>query len=463
MIDFDITSSNSQIQAKEKAIEFDSAQVSEQLREQLYQFLLPLLTLLDRFLDVRLVRTFWQAIETILLFRNRAHGLLLSELGGYLLSPEHAPAGTKRLSNLLRSNKWKSALIAVFLWQQAQERHKALEKEGEIPLLLWDESVHEKPESKKSEGLCAVRSSKAQRLARSRPGFPKPPVFVHGLHWLGLLMIGRKGKPTVAFFRWFTNKKDLQAEQASDLPAARYDLLKQCVSSWQQSVLHVFDRGYAGTKWMEACEELKARFLLRFPKRYQLLDVSGERKSAWKIFQGKPSWEERIAWDSVTNKPRRLGILASIVAHPSSPDRALWLVCARPGDGKEPWLLLTSEPIRNAEDAWQMIQAYARRWQIEMSFRFGKSELAMESPRLWTLERREKILMIVSLVYAFLLWLLDPEFLALRLWVLDKYCHRTGKRYREARAPLYRLRMAISRLWLEFPESRSLYVNQNSG
>jgi hypothetical protein len=55
--------------------------VADDLREGLYQFLLPLLALLDACLDVRLVRTFLATVEAILSFRNRAHGLLLSELG----------------------------------------------------------------------------------------------------------------------------------------------------------------------------------------------------------------------------------------------------------------------------------------------------------------------------------------------------------------------------------------------
>lgn len=98
--------------------------VAEDLRERLYQFLSPLLTVLDALIDVRLVRTFWQTIETMLLFRNRAHGLLLSELGGCLLSPEHAPAGTKRLSNLFRCDKWAADVIGDFLWKQAKERQQ---------------------------------------------------------------------------------------------------------------------------------------------------------------------------------------------------------------------------------------------------------------------------------------------------------------------------------------------------
>ena len=87
---------------------------------------MPLLALLDACLDVRLVRTFLATVETILAFRNRAHGLLLSELGAYLLGPHQAPAGTKRLSNLLRSSKWSADLIGQYLWHQAKHRHEQL-------------------------------------------------------------------------------------------------------------------------------------------------------------------------------------------------------------------------------------------------------------------------------------------------------------------------------------------------
>jgi hypothetical protein len=44
------------------------------------------------------------------------------ELGGYLASPAHAPAGTKRLSNLLHSPNWQSSQIESYLWQGAQNR-----------------------------------------------------------------------------------------------------------------------------------------------------------------------------------------------------------------------------------------------------------------------------------------------------------------------------------------------------
>jgi hypothetical protein len=46
-------------------------------------------------------------------------GFLLSELGGYLLGLDQAPAGTKRISNLLRSRHWEHKVIDRHLWQLA--------------------------------------------------------------------------------------------------------------------------------------------------------------------------------------------------------------------------------------------------------------------------------------------------------------------------------------------------------
>jgi hypothetical protein len=78
---------------------------------------------------------------------------------------------------------------------------QALHAAGEQPLLVWDASVVEKPESIKSEGLCTMRSSKARRLKRIRPGLFNPPggrpICVPGLHWLGLLVLGQAGAPNL--------------------------------------------------------------------------------------------------------------------------------------------------------------------------------------------------------------------------------------------------------------------------
>lgn len=91
-----------------------SPEVAQQLADQLEAFLHPLLLWFDAALGKRLVRTFVQTVQVILQFRHRSQGVLLSELGAYLLSPAQAPAGTKRLSNLLHSSKWTARLIERF-------------------------------------------------------------------------------------------------------------------------------------------------------------------------------------------------------------------------------------------------------------------------------------------------------------------------------------------------------------
>jgi Transposase DDE domain len=424
--------------------------VAQQMSKQLTSFVHPLLTELDKGLDLRLVQTFLATLHVLLEFRHRNNGLLLSELGGYLATPEHAPAGTKRLSNLLHSPNWSSGQIEEYLWQQADARLVELEQRESPALLLWDESVVEKPESIKLEGLCAVRSSKARRLKRIKPGYYNPPggppICVPGMHWITLVLLGRQGPPTLASMQWWTTRGIL-AISGREKEAA---LLDACQQRWGRRVIHVFDQGFAGSPRLGECFQRKLRFILRWNKEYHLRDAEGNTRRVGRISGRRRSWGERQVWDARRRQWFQAGVVAIPVTHPDY-QQPLWLVVSRPGKGRPPWYLLTTEPITCEDDAWKVVFAYARRWQIEMTYRFSKSELACESPRLWKWETRLRLLLMVSLVYSFLLTLLDVTAEKLKVWLLRFWCHRTGKRCRQATAPLYRLRWALSRLWLAYP------------
>ena len=112
---------------------------------------------------------------------------------------------------------------------------------------------------------------------------------------------------------------------------------------------------------------------------------------------------------------------------------------------------MTNEPVYTPDQAWKIILCYARRWQVEMALRFDKSELGFESLRVFSWEVRLRLFQILALVHAFLLQFLTPAFEELRSYLLDKWCHRTGKRSRETQAPLYRLRFALAFFWSRFP------------
>jgi Transposase DDE domain len=434
---------------KDKRKEAKKQEKSRELEEQLVRLVWPVLVSLKQKLDRRLVSTFLGLVLAIVMHRHRNHGLLLSELGGYLLGAEYCRAGTKRISSLVHSERWTAGVMEDFLWQAGTQRVEEIWEQGECPLVIWDESVLEKPESLRAERLCAVRSTKAVRLKRIKPGFFNPPggrpIFVPGFHWLKILVIGHKGSPTLAHMRWWTTRGEQQSQKRTEESA----VLAHVDRLWGKEVLHIWDRGFAGNPWLTQAFLHGARFVLRWPKNYYLLDEQGQLRKPGEISKGKRSWEYRLLWDARRRCQRQTGIIAFQVLDPTH-HQPLWLIVAR-RKGQSPWYLLTSEPAHSPHLAWQIVLAYARRWQVEMAIRYNKCELAFESPRVFQWQSRHKLLLIAALAYAFLLSLLTPALSSLVTWLLQTFCHRTGKRSRETSAPLYRLRIALSFLWLTHP------------
>jgi hypothetical protein len=429
--------------------EQDQQKASQELAEMIELFLSPLLIVLDRILDKRLIRTLVQCCVAIIRFRNNKQGLILSELGSYMdgyrgLSTS-APAGTKRIGNLIRSIKWSVFHIDEYLMNEADKEVKNLKNLGKRILCIWDGSVIEKPESAKLEGLCPVLSTKAKRLNRSRKGlvFNKPagkPITVTGMQWTGALIAGMERMVKVAMMSWWTTKGDYAVKQRQK----EEEMLRSVVRKWGDILIHVFDRGYASGPWLQLLQKLQVKFVIRWKKDHFFRDKNGNEKKLWQIGQGKKYLAHKLIYDIHTGEKIQCDIWWTEVWHPSYTYK-LYLLKVRMK--KEVSYFITNERIASESQAWDVVFIYKRRWQIELSFRYGKCELAMESPRLWNFENRLKLLGIVTLVYAFLLQLLNPLYKALVQSVLRLKCHRTGKRCRDVIAPLYRLRWAMSRLW----------------
>jgi hypothetical protein len=337
------------------------------------------------------------------------------------------------------------ASIDQFLLEEADKEVKNLKSQGKRIVCIWDGSVVEKPESRAAEGLCPVTSSKAKRLGRLRKGLvfnmpAKRPVMVTGMQWTGALIAGMEGTIKVALMSWWTTK----GEYATKMRTQEEALLRTCVRKWSDLLFHVFDRGYASGPWLQLLQTLRVKFVIRWKKGHYFRDANGVQKKLWQIGQGKRYVGHKLIFDPSTGVKLPCDIWWSQVWHPSY-FYPLYVIKVRVR--KKVWYLITNERIMVEKQAWEIVFLYRRRWQIETSFRYEKSELALESPRIWGFENRLKLLGIVTLVYAFLLHLLASAFRDLIQAALRLQCHRTGKRYQQTLVPLYRLRWALSRLW----------------
>jgi hypothetical protein len=436
-----------------------SPMLAQELAQKLQSFVQPLLVILDAYLDKRLVRTFLELLSTIVEVRHREQGLVLSELGATLLSADRAPAGVKRISRLLHSPKWVAELIGQFLFRQAEQHLKRLEEQGEVALCVWDGSELEKPESQKVEGLCPVRSSKGKRLNRSRKGCFSPaagkPILVPGIQWLALVLLGMQGPLSVVGMHWWTSR----GPHASSSRKEEEKWLRKLAQAWGRRVIHIFDQGWAGGPWLTRLCGLGLRFIERWRKDYKLLDLQGHERKAWELMRGKRAQAATKLWNAHQRRAVPISWVSLPVRHAEVPGAILHLIVVRSTAWQQPWYLLTNEAIESPEDSLRVILAYARRWQIEWSFRFQKSELGIEHARLRKWEDQRKLLAMVSLVYAFFLSLLEGQMQVVLSWLLRFWDHQTGERARTTQQPLYRLRRALARLWDDYrPRPPSLYL-----
>lgn len=209
---------------------------------------------------------------------------------------------------------------------------------------------------------------------------------------------------------WWTTR-GLFAQSGRELET---EVLDACTATGGRRLLHVFDRGFAGSPWIGLCLERTLRFLLRWrhPTTSCAMGRATRARPGRLPVGNARGPNDRGGMDGVNSGSKRACWRWSEYEQP------LWLIVSRPGKGQPPWYVLTTEPISTQADAWTIVFAYARSFQIEMALRFQKSELGCESPRLWRGPARLKLLLLVSLVSAFLLTLLDQATEGLRTWLL---------------------------------------------
>ena len=433
------------------------ATAADFINHKVQHYLQPIEDRLNQQIDKRLVATFTKLFLSILQFRNSRMSLLLSELGSFVAGYAHAPAGTKRISNLLRSRKWTATIIDEFFFEKTKSRINQMTQTGKRALLLWDDSRLEKPESWFVEGLCSVESSKAKRLTKVKKGYYKRPaarICVPGFHWTGVLLSALGEIPSVCQMSWWTTRGK-HKEVGTNI---MFRMLKQLHQQVNQRLLHVLDRGYAHAWTIEWMRHFKQDFLVRWKKNHLLVHAQKGRKQTHQLARSFKAQSCKRLRDKERKINKYVSVAWTQVEHPEFEGQELSLVIVRDKKGLQPPMyLLTSVWVRTGDVAWEMVHSYMHRWGIEQSFRAGKAELGLESPRLWFWENRLKLLGIVALVYDFLLSMLRtwPHWVPL---FLKQWVPRTGSRHRKARVPIYRLRLAMANALMV-----AFAITQNSG
>ena len=251
---------------KDKSSSVKNTKKQPELIEKVLTFITPTMQELEERIDKRFSYTFFDSIVGILSFRDRVNSLLLSELGGYINGPKHAPAGTKRISNLLRNKDWDYTIIEQTLQNKAKERLSAPSEKGKQWLMHWDDSVLEKAESWKIEGLCPVFSSKASRITRIKPGYYNNygRICVPGFEWSACILSSMIDTPTICTMKWWTTKGEHKESRSNIL----YRMLRessQIVTQTEAEVWHVFDRGYANTTTLDyLINHFNQQFIIRW-------------------------------------------------------------------------------------------------------------------------------------------------------------------------------------------------------
>ncbi len=119
-------------------------QLGQDYQTRFREYVQPVVEQLDSLLDYGLVATFAGLLDCLIRLRHQKHGLLLSELGASC-SPDKAPAGTKRISNLLRSQNWDHHLLEEFIFQKAFTQLQEWLKAQKRVFALWDDRVVDLP------------------------------------------------------------------------------------------------------------------------------------------------------------------------------------------------------------------------------------------------------------------------------------------------------------------------------
>ncbi|ATB42136.1 transposase [Cystobacter fuscus] len=183
---------------------------------------------------------------------------------------------------------------------------------------------------------------------------------------------------------WLTVEKSALEGMRNEVEDFVLNRLRQVVPERVRLTL-LADRGFGDQKFYALLEQLKFDYVVRFRQCIQVMDETGEKKSAGE-------------W--VPESGRAVRLVGARVTQDEAPVGAV--VCVKQKGMKEAWCLATS--LKEATAAF-VVGLYGKRFRTEETFRDMKDlrfGMGLSSVRVRSTERRDRLLLVSALACALL-------------------------------------------------------------
>jgi hypothetical protein len=273
--------------------------------------------------------------------------------------------------------------------------------QGEELLVLVDISPIKKPYAEDFEGLSLVSSRK-----------------VPGYELLTCLGVDRVGHLGLGYARLLAYRERGLTTLPREISKALAEA-SQNLGAEGRKLIFVFDRGFDDRKVFLQIKDLNQAFIARVHHDRTLDD----RRKLKAVAEGLGLPFRGKAWVKVQGKYMPVDIHFGFEPIKLLGQDFTLVVSRVPALGNRGnWWLLTNLELRTVEDAWGVVEAYRKRWQVEEFFRLLKAGLGVEKfqvSRLWAIRK----LIAVLLGLALFLWEVKREespFKDLLLWLGGK-------------------------------------------
>jgi len=346
-------------------------QIGRKLREQIHRFSGGLCTTLGK------VPT--RFVEEMVYGMCASGSVLLSQVARVLEEPIEMHATHKRLSANLDNEKLEAAVSQAVLTQGARRVKKDT-------LLIVDPSDITKKYAKKMEYLAEVRDASEKKIG---DGYCLCEV-------VGAEAGSHEVTP-LAQILWSQEAPDFVSENAEVL-----SLASRVLSATDYRGIFVYDRGGDRREFLVPwTADERVRYLVRQRGDRHLL-YKGNPKSGKELAEicKTPYAETVLKEKDGEEKAYFIHFGCVPVRLPECPERPLWLVLVK-GFGKEPMMLLTTEPMRRSRKVlWWAVEAYLTRWRVEDTIRFIKQSYELENVRVLTYRRlRNLVTLLLAVVH----------------------------------------------------------------